>query len=276
VATATVAALLGLECTVYMGEEDMARQAPNVFRMRLLGTQVVGVASGTKTLKDAINEAMRDWVTNVAHTHYLLGSVLGPHPYPLMVREFQRVIGAEAREQILTTARRLPDLLVACVGGGSNSIGLFYEFIPDASVKMLGVEAGGRSLALGEHAARFTGGKPGVLHGTYTYVLQNDDGMIASTHSVSAGLDYAAVGPEHSALYRAKRADYTQVSDAEALEAASLLARREGIIPALESAHAVAEVVKRAPQMSREQIILVNLSGRGDKDLGIFQSAGVL
>ena len=276
VATATVAALLGLECTVYMGEEDMARQAPNVFRMRLLGTQVVGVSSGSKTLKDAINEGMRDWVTNVHHTHYLMGSVLGPHPYPLMVREFQRIIGKEAREQILTKVRKLPDLLVACVGGGSNSIGLFYEFIPDASVKMLGVEAGGRSLNLGEHAARFAGGKPGVLHGTYTYVLQNEDGLIAATHSVSAGLDYPAVGPEHSALYREKRAEYTHVSDAEALEAASLLARREGIIPALESAHALAEVVKRAPRMGRDQIILVNLSGRGDKDLGIFQSAGIL
>jgi tryptophan synthase beta chain len=276
VATATVAALLGLDCTVYMGEEDMARQAPNVFRMRLLGTQVVGVASGSKTLKDAINEGMRDWVTNVHNTHYLMGSVLGPHPYPLMVREFQRIIGKEAREQILTTARRLPNLLVACVGGGSNSIGLFYEFIPDAGVKMLGVEAGGRSLQLGEHAARFAGGKPGVLHGTYTYVLQNDDGQIAPTHSVSAGLDYPAVGPEHSALYRDKRAEYTHVSDAEALEAASLLARKEGIIPALESAHALAEVAKRAPRMARDQVILVNLSGRGDKDLGIFQAAGIL
>jgi tryptophan synthase beta chain len=276
VATATVAALLGLQCTVYMGEEDMARQAPNVFRMRMLGAEVVGVSSGTRTLKDAINEAMRDWVTYVAHTHYLLGSVLGPHPYPFMVREFQRVIGAEAREQILTTVRRLPDLLVACVGGGSNSIGLFYEFIPDAAVRMVGVEAGGRSPALGEHAARFSGGRPGVLHGTYTYVLQNDDGMIAPTHSVSAGLDYAAVGPEHAALYRQKRAEYTPVSDAEALEAACLLARLEGIIPALEPAHALAEVVKRAPHLAPDQVILVNLSGRGDKDLGIFQSAGVL
>jgi tryptophan synthase beta chain len=276
VATATVAALLGLQCTVYMGEEDMARQTPNVFRMKLLGAEVVGVASGSKTLKDAINEGMRDWVTNVANTHYLMGSVLGPHPYPLMVREFQRVIGQETREQILTTVRRLPDLLVACVGGGSNSIGLFYDFIPDAGVKMLGVEAGGRSLNLGEHAARFSGGKPGVLHGTYTYVLQTADGMIAGTHSVSAGLDYPAVGPEHSALYRQRRAEYTHVSDQEALEAASLLARTEGIIPALESAHAVAEVVKRAPAMRREQIIVVNLSGRGDKDLGIFQAAGIL
>ena len=276
VATATVAALLGLDCTVYMGEEDMARQSPNVFRMRLLAAEVVGVSSGSKTLKDAINEGMRDWVTNVQSTHYLMGSVLGPHPYPLMVREFQRIIGKEAREQILTTARRLPDLLVACVGGGSNSIGLFYDFIPDPSVRMLGVEAGGRSLTLGEHAARFSGGKPGVLHGTYTYVLQNDDGLIANTHSVSAGLDYPAVGPEHAALYRSKRVEYTHVADQEALEAAQTLARLEGIIPALESAHALAEVIHRAPRMRRNEIILVNLSGRGDKDLGIFQSAGIL
>ena len=276
VATATVAALLGLECTVYMGEEDMARQAPNVFRMRLLGAEVAPVASGSKTLKDAINEGMRDWVTNVENTYYLMGSVLGPHPYPLMVREFQRIIGQEAREQILTTARRLPDLLVACVGGGSNSIGLFYDFIPDRDVKMVGVEAGGRSLNLGEHAARFAGGKPGVLHGTYTYVLQTADGQISNTHSVSAGLDYPAVGPEHAALYRQSRVKYTHVGDAEALEAARVLARTEGIIPALEPAHALAEVIKRAPEMKHEQIILVNLSGRGDKDLGIFQSAGIL
>jgi tryptophan synthase beta chain len=276
VATATVAALLGLTCTVYMGEEDMARQAPNVYRMRLLGAEVVSVASGSKTLKDAINEGMRDWVTNVHHTHYLMGSVLGPHPYPLIVREFQRMIGQEAREQILTTARRLPDLLVACVGGGSNALGLFYDFLADSNVKMVGVEAGGRSLTLGDHAARFAGGKPGVLHGTYTYVLQTADGLIAHTHSVSAGLDYPAVGPEHAALYRQKRVDYTHASDAEALEAARSLARTEGIIPALEPAHALAEVIRRAPAMGREQIILVNLSGRGDKDLGIFQSAGLL
>jgi tryptophan synthase beta chain len=244
--------------------------------MRLLGAEVVSVSSGSKTLKDAINEGMRDWVTNVQSTHYLMGSVLGPHPYPLMVREFQRIIGKEAREQILTTARRLPDLLVACVGGGSNSIGLFYDFIPDPSVRMLGVEAGGRSLTLGEHAARFSGGKPGVLHGTYTYVLQNEDGLIAHTHSVSAGLDYPAVGPEHAALYRSKRVEYTHVTDLEALEAAQTLARLEGIIPALEPAHALAEVMHRAPRMGRNEIILVNLSGRGDKDLGIFQSAGIL
>jgi tryptophan synthase beta chain len=254
----------------------MARQSPNVFRMKLLGATVAPVASGSKTLKDAINEGMRDWVANVESTHYLMGSVLGPHPYPLMVREFQRIIGQEAREQILTTARRLPDLLVACVGGGSNSIGLFYDFIPDREVKMVGVEAGGRSLHLGEHAARFAGGKPGVLHGTYTYVLQTDDGLISTTHSVSAGLDYPAVGPEHAALFRQSRVKYTHVGDAEALEAARVLARTEGIIPALEPAHALAEVIKRAPEMRRDQIILVNLSGRGDKDLGIFQSAGIL
>jgi tryptophan synthase beta chain len=276
VATATVAALLGLECRVYMGEEDMARQSPNVFRMRLLGTEVVGVSSGSKTLKDAINEAMRDWVTHVENTHYLLGSVLGPHPYPVMVRDFHRVIGQETRQQILEQTGRLPDVLFACVGGGSNSIGLFYDFIPDREVKMVGVEAGGRSLRLGEHAARFAGGKPGVLHGTYTYVLQTDDGLISTTHSVSAGLDYPAVGPEHAALYRQGRVEYTQVNDTEALDAAQMLARMEGIIPALESAHAIAEVIKRAPKMGREQIVVINLSGRGDKDLGIFQSAGIL
>jgi len=279
VATATVAALLGLECRVYMGEEDMARQAPNVFRMRLLGTEVVGVASGSRPLKDAINEAMRDWVTNVSNTHYLLGSVLGPHPYPMMVRDFHRVIGREARAQILEQAGRLPDSLIACVGGGSNSIGLFYDFIPDTQVKMVGVEAGGRALRLGEHAARFAcgaGGRPGVLHGTYTYVLQTDDGLISTTHSVSAGLDYPAVGPEHAELHRQGRVEYTHVSDKEALDATRTLARQEGIIPALESAHAVAEVIKRAPTMKRDLIVLVNLSGRGDKDLGIFQNEGII
>jgi tryptophan synthase beta chain len=276
VATATVAALLGLECAVYMGEEDMARQAPNVFRMRLLGASVVGVSSGSRTLKDAISEAMRDWVTNVQNTHYLLGSVLGPHPYPLMVRELQRIIGQEARRQVLTETGRLPDALVACVGGGSNSIGLFYDFIPDAQVKMVGVEAGGRGPKLGDHAARFSGGSPGVLQGTYTYVLQDADGLIAGTHSVSAGLDYAAIGPEHAALYRQGRVEYTHVSDDEALEAARLLAHKEGIIPALESAHAVAEVIKRAPKMRKDEMVVVNLSGRGDKDLGIFQSQGIL
>jgi tryptophan synthase beta chain len=276
VATATVAALLGIECCIYMGEEDMARQAPNVFRMRLLGAQVVPVASGSKTLKDAINEGMRDWVTNVGNTHYLMGSVLGPHPYPMMVRDFQRIIGQEARQQIVDEVGRLPDLLIACVGGGSNSIGLFYDFIPDREVKMVGVEAGGRSLELGNHAARFAGGEPGVLHGTYTYVLQTADGLISTTHSVSAGLDYPAVGPEHAALYRQGRVEYAHASDAEALDAARVLSRTEGIIPALEPAHALAEIIKRAPKMSRDQVIVVNLSGRGDKDLGIFQSAGIL
>ncbi len=276
VATATVAALLGLKCVVYMGEEDMARQAPNVFRMRLLGTEVVGVASGSKTLKDAINEAMRDWVTNVADTHYLLGSVLGPHPYPVMVREFHRAIGREARQQIVAQAGRLPDLLVACVGGGSNSIGLFYDFLADRDVKMLGVEAGGRGEKLGEHAARFDGGRPGVLHGTFTYVLQTDDGLISTTHSVSAGLDYPAVGPEHAALYKSGRVEYAHASDAEALDAARTLARTEGIIPALEPAHALAELIQRAPKMAKDKIVVVNLSGRGDKDLSIFQSAGIL
>jgi tryptophan synthase beta chain len=276
VATATVAALMGMQCVVYMGEEDMARQAPNVFRMRLLGTEVVGVPSGSRTLKDAINEAMRDWVTNVENTYYLLGSVLGPHPYPVMVREFHRVIGQETRRQILEASGKLPDCLFACVGGGSNSIGLFYDFIPDREVKMVGVEAGGRSLRPGEHAARFAGGRPGVLHGTYTYVLQSDDGLISKTHSVSAGLDYPAVGPEHAALFRQGRVEYTRVSDEEALQAARVLAQTEGIIPALESAHAVAEVMKRVPRMPREAVVVVNLSGRGDKDVGIFQSVGIL
>jgi tryptophan synthase beta chain len=276
VATATIAALLGMECVVYMGDEDMARQAPNVFRMRMLGTKVVGVSSGTKTLKDAINEGMRDWVTNVHNTHYLMGSVLGPHPYPMMVRDFHRITGQEARRQALEKVGRLPDLLCACVGGGSNSIGLFYEFIPDASVKMVGVEAGGRGPKLGDHAARFSGGKPGVLHGSYTYVLQTEDGLIANTHSVSAGLDYPAIGPEHAELHRQGRVEYTNVTDREALDAASKLARVEGIIPALESSHALAEVIKRAPAMPKDGFIIANLSGRGDKDLGIFQSAGIL
>jgi tryptophan synthase beta chain len=276
VATATVAALLGMSCVVYMGEEDMARQEPNVFRMRLLGAEVVPVASGSRTLKDAISEAMRDWATNVESTHYLLGSALGPHPYPVMVRNFQKVIGEETRWQILAAAGRLPDYLVACVGGGSNSIGLFYDFIPDRQVKLVGVEAGGRSSRLGDHAARFAGGRPGVLQGAYSYVLQTPEGMIASTHSVSAGLDYAAVGPEHAALFQEGRAEYTSVGDEAALEAARLLARVEGIIPALESAHALAEVMVRAPKLGRDIIMVVNLSGRGDKDLGIFQSAGIL
>ena len=276
VATATVAALLGMSCVVYMGEEDMARQEPNVFRMRLLGAEVVPVTNGSRTLKDAISEAMRDWATNVESTHYLLGSALGPHPYPVMVRNFQKVIGEETRRQILAAAGRLPDYLVACVGGGSNSIGLFYDFIPDQEVKLVGVEAGGRGSRLGEHAARFAGGRPGVLQGTYTFILQTPEGMIAATHSVSAGLDYAAVGPEHAALFQEGRAEYTSIGDEAALEAARVLARVEGIIPALEPAHALAEVLVRAPKLGRDTIMVVNLSGRGDKDLGIFQAAGIL
>jgi tryptophan synthase beta chain len=275
VATATVAARLGLECVVYMGTEDMDRQRLNVFRMRLLGAEVIGVDSGSRTLKDAINEAMRDWVTNVRTTHYLLGSVLGPHPYPQMVREFHKVIGQEAREQILHAEGRLPDLLVACVGGGSNAIGLFHAFLGDESVRMLGVEAGGRGHGLGEHAARlavaagYAGAQPGVLHGTYTYVLQTGDGQISTTHSVSAGLDYAAVGPEHAWLAAEGRAEYTAVDDAAAVDAARTLARLEGIIPALESSHALAEVIRRAPGMPREQVVILNVSGRGDKDMDI-------
>jgi len=273
VATATVAARLGLACTVYMGTEDMERQRLNVNRMRLLGAEVVGVDAGSKTLKDAINEAMRDWVTNVRTSHYLLGSVLGAHPYPMIVRDFQKIIGEEAREQILRAEKRLPDYLYACVGGGSNSIGLFHAFLGDASVKMLGIEAGGRGKTLGEHAARlaaaegFTGARPGVLQGTYTFVLQTADGQIATTHSVSAGLDYAAVGPEHAWLAEQGRAEYTAVMDDEAIAAAKMLARTEGIIPALESAHAFAELVKRAPKMNKDEIVIVNLSGRGDKDM---------
>ncbi len=275
VATATVAARLGLECVIYMGTDDMERQRLNVIRMRMLGAEVIGVAAGSRTLKDAINEAMRDWVTNVGTTHYLLGSVLGAHPYPVMVREFQRVIGREAREQILTAERRLPDYLLACVGGGSNSIGLFYDFLGDTTVKMVGVEAGGRGTTLGEHAARlaaaqgFTGARPGVLQGTHSYVLQTGDGQISATHSVSAGLDYPAVGPEHAWLAEQGRAEYTAVTDEEAVEAARLLARTEGIIPALEAAHALAELVKRTPKMRREQVVILNLSGRGDKDMEI-------
>ena len=275
VATATVAARLGLECTVYMGTEDMERQRLNVIRMRLLGAEVVGVDSGSRTLKDAINEAMRDWVTNVSTTHYLLGSVLGAHPYPMIVRDFHRVIGKEAREQILQAEKRLPDWLFACVGGGSNAIGLFNDFLGDAGVKMVGVEAGGRGTGLGEHAARlaaaagFAGARPGVLQGTYTYLLQTPDGQISTTHSVSAGLDYPAVGPEHAWLAEQGRAEYTAVRDEEAVEAVRTLARIEGIIPALESAHAIAELMKRAPSMKREEIVIVNVSGRGDKDMEI-------
>jgi tryptophan synthase beta chain len=270
VATATVCALFGFDCTVYMGEEDMRRQRLNVFRMRLLGATVVPVTTGSRTLKDAISEAMRDWVTNVASTHYLLGSALGAHPYPAMVRDFHRVIGLEAREQILNAEGRLPDTLIACVGGGSNAIGLFHPFLQDKSVKLIGVEAGGRSDALGEHAARFGGGSPGVLQGTYSYLLQDDDGQIALTHSVSAGLDYASVGPEHAWLHDLGRAEYCSCSDANAVAAAVTLSRMEGIIPALESAHAVAEAIRIAPDY-RGQIFIVNLSGRGDKDIDIYR-----
>jgi len=267
VATATVCALMNLKCVVYMGTEDMRRQELNVFRMRLLGAEVVGVESGSRTLKDAINEALRDWVTNVTDTYYLLGSVMGPHPYPRMVRDFQSIIGRETRAQITEAEGRLPDLLIACVGGGSNSIGLFYEFIPDERISMIGVEAGGRGEALGDHAARFSGGKPGVLQGTRSYVLQDENGQISTTHSVSAGLDYSAIGPEHAYLHDIGRISYSKASDSEALAAFELLARVEGIIPALESAHAIAEVIKVAPSMTREQVIIVNLSGRGDKDV---------
>ncbi|MBC7925584.1 MAG: tryptophan synthase subunit beta [Bryobacteraceae bacterium] len=270
VATATVCALFGLDCVVYMGEEDMRRQRLNVFRMRLLGTNVVGVTCGSRTLKDAISEAMRDWVTNVNDTYYLLGSALGAHPYPMMVRDFHRVIGVEARAQILQAEGRLPDQLFACVGGGSNAIGLFHPFVGDAGVKLVGVEAGGRSLSLGEHAARFGGGIPGVLHGCLSYLLQDEDGQISLTHSVSAGLDYASVGPEHAWLHDRGRAEYTSASDAEALEAAKLLARTEGLIPALESSHAVVEAIRRAPTAAG-QIFIVNLSGRGDKDIDIYR-----
>ncbi|MFP5227769.1 MAG: tryptophan synthase subunit beta [Acidobacteriota bacterium] len=269
VATATVCALFGLDCVVYMGEEDMQRQELNVYRMRMLGAEVRGVSSGSRTLKDAINEAMRDWVTNVRTTHYLLGSVLGAHPYPAMVRDFHRVISREARAQILEKENRLPAAMIACVGGGSNAIGAFYEFIPDKEVRLIGVEAGGRSAQLGEHAARFSGGAPGVLQGTYSYVLQDENGQIALTHSVSAGLDYASIGPEHAALHDSGRAEYTSATDAQALEATMRLARTEGIIPALESAHAVAECIRVAPTMSPRDIVIVNVSGRGDKDMGI-------
>ena len=272
VATATVCALFGLDCVVYMGEEDMRRQELNVFRMRLLGAEVRGVNSGSATLKDAINEAMRDWVTNVRSTFYILGSALGSHPYPTMVRDFHRVISKESKRQILEAEGRLPDAIVACVGGGSNAIGAFYEYIPDEQVELIGVEAGGRGTALGEHAARFQkigGGLPGVLQGTYSYVLQNDAGQVASTHSVSAGLDYASVGPEHAMLHDSGRATYTSANDNEALEATKFLSRTEGIIPALETAHAVAEAMKLAPKMGKDKILMVNVSGRGDKDIGI-------
>ena len=267
VATATAAALFGMECEIYMGTEDMRRQSLNVFRMRLLGADVRPVDSGSCTLKDAINEAMRDWVTNVANTHYLLGSVLGAHPYPWIVRDFQSIIGREARAQILEAEGRLPDLLIACVGGGSNAIGLFHDFLREPGIRMVGVEAGGRGIALGEHAARFSGGRTGVLQGTYSYVLQDENGQVASTHSVSAGLDYPAVGPEHSFLHDQGRVQYTSITDVLALEAFQLLSRKEGIIPALESAHAIAELIRMAPELEKDTLVIVNLSGRGDKDV---------
>jgi tryptophan synthase beta chain len=270
VATATVCALFGFECVVYMGEEDMRRQRLNVFRMRLLGAKVTPVANGSRTLKDAISEAMRDWVTNVDTTHYLLGSALGSHPYPLMVREFHKVIGNEARAQILEREPRLPDAVFACVGGGSNAIGIFHAFIGDAGVRLIGVEAGGRGTQLGEHAARFSGGAPGVLHGARSYLLQDENGQVSLTHSVSAGLDYALVGPEHAWLHDQGRAEYVSAGDGQALDAARLLSQTEGIIPALEAAHAVAEAVARAPQ-AEGQVFVVNLSGRGDKDIDIYR-----
>jgi len=273
VATATVCALFGFECVVYMGTEDMRRQELNVFRMRLLGADVRAVDSGSRTLKDAINEAMRDWVTNVRTTHYLLGSVLGAHPYPTMVRDFHKVIGRETRAQILKAEGKLPTAIIACVGGGSNSIGIFHEFIKDKRVKLVGVEAGGCGENLGEHAARFHGGSPGVLQGTYSYLLQDASGQVANTHSVSAGLDYPSIGPEHAWLKDSGRAEYVSASDAEALEACTLLAQTEGIIPALESAHAVAEGIKRVPKMRKADIVVVNVSGRGDKDIGILRQS---
>lgn len=267
VATATVSAMFGLECVIYMGETDCARQALNVYRMKLLGAKVAPVSAGQKTLKEAINEAMRDWVTNIRSTHYILGTAYGSHPYPLMVRNFQRVIGDEARRQILEKEGRLPDLLVACVGGGSNAIGLFYPFLGDDAVKMLGVEAGGEGIIPNRHAARFQGGSLGVLQGTRSYLLQDEHGQVQLTHSVSAGLDYAAVGPEHAWLRDQKRVEYGYATDAQALEAFQNLARCEGIIPALESSHAVAAVMERAPKLTSSQIVIINLSGRGDKDV---------
>ena len=270
VATATVAALFGLECAVYMGEEDMRRQSLNVFRMRLLGAKVVPVTSGSRTLKDAISEAMRDWVTNVSTTYYLLGSALGAHPYPTIVRDFQNVIGEEASRQIQEAEGRLPDAVFACVGGGSNAIGIFNVFLPSRQVRLIGVEAGGRGKALGQHAARFAGGVPGVLQGAYSYLLQDEDGQVALTHSVSAGLDYALVGPQHAWLHDQGRAEYVSIDDQQALDAALTLSRVEGLIPALESAHAVAEAIRRAPAAGG-QIFLINLSGRGDKDMDIYR-----
>jgi tryptophan synthase beta subunit len=273
VATATVCAKLGLECVVYMGEIDMERQAPNVLRMRLLGAEVRGVSAGSKTLKDAINEAMRDWVTNVQTTHYLIGSAVGPHPFPAIVRDFQSVIGSESKAQLFEREGRLPDYAVACVGGGSNSIGLFHEFIDDTSVRLVGVEAGGSGVDTGHHAATITAGRPGVLHGSYSYLLQDSNGQVIETHSISAGLDYPGVGPEHSYLKQSERAHYDSITDEEALAAFQLLSQTEGIIPALESSHAIAYVEKLAPKLSKDEIILVSLSGRGDKDLATVAAA---
>ena len=267
VATATVSALFDLPCTIYMGETDMERQAPNVFRMRLLGAEVIPVASGSRTLKDALNEALRDWVTNVESTFYIIGTVAGPHPYPAMVRDFQSVIGEEVREQMQEAEGRLPDTLVACVGGGSNAMGLFHPFLDDPSVRLVGVEAAGLGLETGKHAASITGGRPGVLHGNRTYLLQTEDGQIVEAHSISAGLDYPGIGPEHAWLHDTGRAEYVTIRDDEALEAFQLLTRLEGIIPALESAHAIAHVAKMAPQLPSDHLVVVNLSGRGDKDI---------
>jgi len=274
VATATAAAAFGLKCIVYMGADDMARQEPNVYRMQLLGAEVVPVTSGSRTLKDAVSEAMRDWVGNIADTHYLLGSALGPHPYPAMVRDFQSVIGTEARAQILAAENRLPDSIVACVGGGSNAIGIFSGFVDDAGIKLIGVEAGGTAIADGQHAARFAGGSPGIFQGMKTWILQDSNGQAMPTHSVSAGLDYTGVGPEHAFLQTSGRAEYAHVSDAEAVAAFHLLARIEGIIPALESSHAVAHACKIAPDLPKEHIMIINLSGRGDKDIGIIRRYG--
>jgi tryptophan synthase beta chain len=267
VASATVAARLGLECVVYMGEEDVRRQSPNVYRMKLLGATVVPVTSGSKTLKDAMNEAMRDWVTNVDHTHYIIGTVAGPHPYPMIVRDFQSVIGEETRAQCLDTLGRLPDTLVACVGGGSNALGLFYPFIRDESVRLVGVEAGGYGIASGQHAAPLSAGVPGVLHGNRTYLMEDEDGQIIATHSVSAGLDYPGVGPEHAFLNDAQRAEYVAVTDDDALAAFHHVTRKEGIIPALETSHALAWILEHAPKLPKDHVIVVNLSGRGDKDI---------
>jgi tryptophan synthase beta chain len=266
VATATVAALFDLKCDVYMGAEDVRRQSLNVFRMKLMGANVIEVQSGSKTLKDALNEALRDWMGSVEHTHYIIGSVAGPHPFPMMVRDFQACIGTETREQCMEAEGKLPDCIIACVGGGSNAAGIFYPFIEDRSVKLIGVEAGGRGSALGQHAATLSFGKPGVLHGSLSYVLQDDDGQTADVHSVSAGLDYPGVGPEHSYWKDSGRVDYQSITDAESLQAFRMLAELEGILPALESAHAIAQVAKTAPTMKRDQVIVVNLSGRGDKD----------